>query len=87
MWARTQEHTKLFQEGLICQSILDLLPMVQKYLYYYMVTMILSFCSKQKDRVMKLKNRQKDIFKNSGNFPWIVEPEKYLKEILSFMHK
>lgn len=52
-----------------------------------MVTMILSFCSKQKDRVMKLKNRQKDIFKNSGHFPRIVEPEKYLKEILSFMHK
>jgi proline iminopeptidase len=87
MWARTQLHTnKLLQEGLINQSILDLLPLVQKQSLLLHGQNDPVFCSKQKDRFLETKNGEIVIFENSGHFPRIEEPEKYSKEILRFIH-
>lgn len=88
MWKRSQLHTtKLFEEGLIMESILDILPSLKQESLVLHGKYDPVFCTYQKDKFMELENGKVIFFNDSAHFPRIEEPLKYLKEVLSFINE
>ncbi|CAG9621120.1 alpha/beta fold hydrolase [Sutcliffiella rhizosphaerae] len=86
LWKQTQIHgKKLFQEGAIYQSGLQLLNEIPHSALLLSGKYDPVFCSIQSEKYLQNKSNKLVTFEKSGHFPRLEETEKYGREVLQFL--